>query len=54
MNFRFILVWAVLTLLFAAVYTYVPDVKLKFKEQIPGQYSRLWCGASFPGAFPSM
>lgn len=36
MNFRFILVWAVLTLLFAAVYTYVPDVKLKFKEQIPG------------------
>lgn len=36
MNFRFILVWAVLTLLFAAIYTYVPDVKLKFKEQIPG------------------
>lgn len=36
MNFRFILVWAVLTLLFAAVYTYVPDVKMKFKEQIPG------------------
>lgn len=36
MNFRFILVWAVLTLLFAAIYTYVPDVKMKFKEQIPG------------------
>lgn len=36
MNFRFILVWAVLTFLFAAIYTYVPDVKLKFKEQIPG------------------
>ena len=36
MNFRFIFVWAVLTLLFAAVYTYVPDVKMKFKEQIPG------------------
>ncbi|MCM1541969.1 MAG: YihY/virulence factor BrkB family protein [Blautia sp.] len=36
MNFRFILVWAVLTILFAAVYTYVPDVKMKFKEQIPG------------------
>lgn len=36
MNFRFILVWAVLTLLFAAVYAYVPDAKMKFKEQIPG------------------
>ena len=36
MNFRFILVWAVLTMLFAAVYTYVPDAKMKFKEQIPG------------------
>lgn len=36
MNFRFILVWAVLTMLFAAIYTYVPDVKMKFKEQIPG------------------
>lgn len=36
MNFRFLLVWAVLTLLFAAVYAYVPDKKLNFKEQIPG------------------
>lgn len=36
MNFRFLVVWAVLTILFAAVYAYVPDKKLKFKEQIPG------------------
>lgn len=36
MNFRFIFVWAVLTLLFAAIYAYVPDRKLKFKDQIPG------------------
>lgn len=36
MNFRFLVVWAVLSLLFAAIYTYVPDKKLKFKEQIPG------------------
>ena len=36
MNFRFLVVWAVLTLLFAAVYTYMPDEKLEFKEQIPG------------------
>lgn len=36
MNFRFLFVWAVLTLLFAAVYAYVPDKKLAFREQIPG------------------
>lgn len=36
MNFRFLVVWAVLTILFAAVYAYVPDKKLRFKEQIPG------------------
>lgn len=36
MEFRFLLVWGVLTLLFAAVYAYVPDKKLRFKEQIPG------------------
>lgn len=36
MNFRFLVVWVVLTLLFAAIYAYVPDDKLKFKEQIPG------------------
>ncbi len=36
MNFRFLLVWAVLAVLFAAVYAYVPDKKLAFREQIPG------------------
>lgn len=36
MNFRFMFVWLVLTLLFAAVYAYVPDKKQRFKEQIPG------------------
>lgn len=36
MNFRFVLVWAILTILFAAIYAYVPDLKLKFKAQIPG------------------
>lgn len=36
MEFRFMFVWAVLTILFAAVYAYVPDNKLHFKEQIPG------------------
>lgn len=36
MNFRFTVVWGVLTALFAAVYAYVPNDKLKFREQIPG------------------
>ncbi len=36
MNFRFLFVWAVLSVLFAAVYAYVPDKKLSFREQIPG------------------
>lgn len=36
MNFRFLAIWLVLTLLFAAMYAYVPDVKLRLKEQITG------------------
>ncbi len=35
-NLRFIFSWVILTLLFAAVYTYVPSKKLRFREQIPG------------------
>lgn len=36
MNFRFLAAWVVLTLLFAAIYTYVPDKKLHFREQLTG------------------
>ena len=36
MNFRFLLVWALLSILFAALYAYVPNKKLNFREQIPG------------------
>lgn len=36
MEFRFLIVWALLTMLFAAVYAYIPNKKLRFKEQIPG------------------
>lgn len=36
MNFRFLVVWVVMTVLFAAIYAYVPDIKLRFREQIPG------------------
>lgn len=36
MNFRFILVWVVLTILFAMIYTYIPNVRLKFRVQLVG------------------
>lgn len=36
MEFRFFVVWVILTPLFAAIYAYVPDKRLRFKEQIPG------------------
>lgn len=35
-NFRFLVVWFVLTVLFTAVYAYVPNKKLRFREQVPG------------------
>lgn len=36
MNFRFLAVWLVLTVLFTTIYTYVPNKKLIFKMQLPG------------------
>jgi len=36
MHFRFIPVWAVLTVLFAMIYAYIPNKKLKFREQTTG------------------
>ncbi|MBR1930976.1 MAG: YihY/virulence factor BrkB family protein [Lachnospiraceae bacterium] len=35
-RFRFLSSWVVLTLLFAAIYTYVPNMKMKFREQLNG------------------
>lgn len=36
MNFRFLAVWLILTILFTAIYTYIPNKKMKFGMQIPG------------------
>ncbi len=36
MNFRFVVVWVVLTILFAMAYAYIPNVKLKFRGQLTG------------------
>ena len=51
MNFRFLLVWAVLTVLFAAVYAYVPNRKLAFREQIPGAVFSAVAWSIFSWAF---
>lgn len=36
MKFRFLEIWVLLTLVFAAIYSYVPNGTLKFRRQIPG------------------
>lgn len=36
MNFRFILVWIILTVLFCAIYAFVPNEKKKPGDQVPG------------------
>lgn len=36
MNFRFVVIWFVFTLLFAMIFTYMPDRKGKFRDQLPG------------------
>ena len=36
MHFRFIAIWVILTLLFAAIFAYVPNGRKKFRDQMPG------------------
>lgn len=36
MNFRFVLVWVVFTILFGMIYAYIPNIHLKFREQLTG------------------
>ena len=35
-HFRFLVIWIILALVFALIYTYVPDKRLTFRRQIPG------------------
>lgn len=35
-HFRFLVIWMILSLVFALIYTYVPDKRLTFRRQIPG------------------
>lgn len=36
LNFRFLFVWLILTIIFSAFYTYLPNKKLRFRDQLPG------------------
>jgi len=36
LNFRFLFVWGILTLIFSAFYTFLPNKKLQFRNQLPG------------------
>lgn len=36
LNFRFLFVWMVLTVIFSAFYTYLPSKKLRFRDQLSG------------------
>lgn len=49
MHFRFLFVWFVLSILFCALYAYMPNIKLRFREQIPGATfsAVLWSGFSW-------
>ena len=49
MHFRFLLSWVVLTLIFAIIYTYVPNSKMRFKRQVPGAAfaAVLWSAVSY-------
>ena len=49
MHFRFLFSWVILTLIFALIYAYVPNNKMRFKSQIPGAAfsAVMWSAASF-------
>ncbi len=49
MHFRFLISWVVLTFVFAMIYAYVPDSKMRFKAQIPGAAfaAVMWGAASY-------
>jgi membrane protein len=38
LNFRILFIVIVLTLVFSILYTYIPNKKIKFKEQLPGAF----------------
>lgn len=51
MNFRMVFTTVILTLIFSVIYTYIPNVRLKFKEQIPGAFVASVTWSVFSWAF---
>ncbi len=49
MHFRFLASWVLLTLIFNLIYSLIPSVKLKFKQQLPGAAfsAVIWSVASY-------
>ena len=48
-HFRFLFSWIILTFIFALIYAYVPNSKMRFKRQLPGAAfsAALWGAASY-------
>lgn len=51
MNFRFFFVWFALTIIFALLYTWLPNRKMKFRMQIPGAFFSSIVWSAFSWAF---
>lgn len=51
MNFRIIFAIILLTLVFSFIYTYVPNKKMKFREQIPGAFFAAFVWSIFSWGF---
>lgn len=51
MNFRFVFVWFVLTILFAMIYAYIPNRKSKFRDQLTGAMFSAIAWSVFSWAF---
>ena len=54
LHLRGIFSWCIMTMIFAAMYTYIPNCKLKFSIRSPERYFPPHPGTCFHGGFPSM
>jgi membrane protein len=51
LNFRILFIVIVLTLVFSFIYTYIPNKKMKFKEQLPGAFFAATVWSAFSWGF---
>lgn len=50
-SLRFVLIWLILTLYLTFAYTFLPNVKLKFRKQLPGAFIAAVCCSIFSWGF---